>query len=78
MDYQSILGLSRSDRIEVLCGQFLLWGAKLLDEIQDIPLDELRWVAEGMQRKFASSVALTLERRFAAERREMERSAKVA
>lgn len=75
MDYQSILGLSRSDRIEVLCGQFLLWGAKLLDEIQDIPLDELRWVAEGMQRKFASSVALTLERRFAAERREVERNA---
>lgn len=69
LDYQSILALPRNDRIEVLCGQFLMWGEFLLDEVIDVDTpEELKWIVEGMQRRFASSVAVTLEKRYAAER----------
>lgn len=69
MEFQEILALSRPDRIEVLCGQFLRWGDLLLDEIQDYEdVEQLKWIAEGMQKKFGAAVAQTLERRYAAER----------
>ncbi len=77
MDYQEILGLSRPDRIEVLCGQFLMWGNKVLDEIQDYDdIEQLKWIANGMHKKFGAAVTQTLERRYAAERKSlMNRSA---
>jgi len=72
MDYQEILSLDRPDRIEVLCGQFLMWGDKLLDEVQDYEdLEQLKWIANGMHKKFGAAVAQTLERRYAAERKSL-------
>lgn len=72
MDYQEILTLDRPSRIEVLCGQFLMWGDKLLDEIQDYDdLEQLKWIANGMHKKFGAAVVQTLERRYAAERKSL-------